>query len=200
MEGHSAPLSGRDIAAAFGWWRDAGVDMDFSDAPQAWLANEADRDAPPPLPAAFTAAPRAEAEAGPAQTVRIGGDPAQWPGTLAEFQQWWQNEPSLDFGQVRTRVPPRGQGLGAVLAHHVRLVGPERLIAFGSGILPLFGHDPAQSAQSSLLFNHEGGSTPLLPAFELAAIASRPARKARFWQKWLEFSGVERELDGILNA
>jgi DNA polymerase len=80
------------------------------------------------------------------------------------------------------------QGLGAVLAHHVRLVAPRRLIAFGTNILPLLGHDPAQIAATSLRFNHEGVMTPLLGALDLATLAGGPARKAGLWRRWLEFS------------
>lgn len=252
MEDVPTPLSAQDLAAAVGWWRDAGVDLDFVDEPLRWLAPEQATDAPLPLPAAFTAArPQAEAEA-PAE-IAIGGDRAGWPATFEAFRDWWLAEPSLDSGQVRARVAPRGpkgaalmilvaqpeatdsecllsgpegaflgvmlqamgirpeeayvasalprhtplpdwdalgaQGLGAVLAHHIHLAAPQRLLVLGSGILPLLGHDPAQSAQTSPMFNHEGRRTPMLPAFELAAIAARPARKAGFWQKWLEFSG-----------
>lgn len=249
----ASPLSGADIVAAFGWWRDAGVDLDFSEEPQRWLAAAEPADAPPALPAAFAAAAAAAPRevAAPVATT-IGGD-AALPGDLSAFREWWLAEPSLDEGQVRGRVPPRGEagapwmvivaqpevadtdillsgpegsllsamlsamgiapeqvyvasalarhtplpdwdalgrrGLGRVLAHHVSLVAPQRLIVFGSGILPLFGHDPAQSAQTSTAFNHDQGRVPMLSAFELSAIAARPARKAAFWQKWLEFTG-----------
>ncbi len=255
MEGTTTPLSGADVAAALGWWREAGVDLDFTDEPQHWLA-EPEVEAVPVLPAAFAAAaaaaPREEAPQGP---TTIGGDPGQWPTTLPDFANWWLNEPSLDDGQVRGRLAPRGEagaewmvlvaqpeaddeaaqtllsgaegsllsamlramgiapeqayiasalprhtplpdwssfasrGLGRVLAHHVSLVAPQRLVVFGTGILPLLGHDPTQNAQTSGFFNHERGKVPMLGAFELAAIAARPARKAAFWQRWLEFVG-----------
>ncbi|MBC2666266.1 hypothetical protein H7F51_12125 [Novosphingobium flavum] len=252
MEGPTPQLTPQDVAAAFGWWRDAGVDLDFSDEVLPWLTADKDDDAPAPLPAAFTA-PRAQIEAQAPSEQKIGGDRAAWPTALEHFADWWLTEPSLDAGQVRGRVPPRGparaplmvlvaqpeptdgesllsgpegvfltamlaamghapeqvylaaalprhtplpdwdrlgaQGLGGVLCHHVRLAAPQRLLVLGSGILPLLGHDPAQNAQISPLFNHEGWTIPMMPAFELPAIAARPARKAGFWNRWLEFSG-----------
>jgi uracil-DNA glycosylase len=79
-------------------------------------------------------------------------------------------------------------GLGEVLAHHIGLVAPQRLIAFGPSILPLLGHDPAQIAKTSLRFNHEGSNVKLFGALDLGTLATKPARKAGFWQRWLEFS------------
>jgi len=257
MEGTVKPLKVEAMAAALEWWRDAGVDRDYVDAPVQWLA--ADELAEPALPVAFGGAlARAEpvAPATTAQRPLIGGEPAGWPADLASFAQWWLAEPSLDGGQVRGRVPPRGaagaecmvivaqpapddreqllegregaflsamlaamglpaksvylasalprhtpvpdwsmlaaDGLGAVLAHHIALVAPQRLIVFGTGILPLLGHDPAQSAKNSAIFNHGGLNIPLLGALDLGVVADRPARKANFWQRWLEFSGSYR--------
>ena len=89
----------QQIAAAQGWWREAGVDQAFVDDPQAWLAQPSaehpvetaapERPAPPPPPA-------------------IGGERAGWPGELAAFHRWWLDEPSLDVGVASPRVPPRG--------------------------------------------------------------------------------------------
>lgn len=256
MEGQVQPFRTGDIAAALAWWRDAGVDLDFTDDPVRWLADKDDAAlaAPPApaLPAAYVAPRRAEPET-VASAVRIGGDRSAWPADLAAFAPWWLAEPTLDGGQVRGRVPPRGpagapvmvlvpapgpaetelltqgaeasllaamlqamgiapeqaylasalprhmalpdwdslraQGLGEVLAHHVALARPERLIVLGSSILPLLGHDPAQIAKTSLAFNHENYSVPILGALDLGTLAARPARKANFWQRWLDFAG-----------
>lgn len=84
------------------------------------------------------------------------------------------------------------RGLGAVLRHHVKLVAPRRLLVFGEGVLPLLGHDPAQSAQNSAAFYHEGQTIALLGARELGSLA-RPAWKARFWRDWLDWTGTETE-------
>ena len=79
-------------------------------------------------------------------------------------------------------------GLGAVLLHHIALVAPQRVIAFGANVLPLLGHAPTQSTAPFPQIAHEGFSCALLPVGDLAMLLERPAAKARFWQRWLEFS------------
>jgi len=250
---HRAGLRPADISSALGWWREAGVDFDYTDAPIAWLSAATDDSAPLP------AAPRARAEPeAPADlpTVPFGGNRDGWPGSLADFPAWWLTEPTLDEGQAGQRVPPRGaagaalmvivpqpeaedaghllggaegrlleamfaamgldatrvyvasalprhtpladwsglaaRGAGAVLSHHIGLVAPERLLVFGSTILPLLGHDPTHSAQTLRAFNHEGRSVPLLAARDLGALLARPAWKSGFWRTWLDWTGQER--------
>lgn len=80
------------------------------------------------------------------------------------------------------------QGFGALLGHHVKLVAPGRLIALGSNILPLLGHDPAHSPAVSRVFNHEGMTIPLLSGKALAALLERPRWKAGLWQGWLNWT------------
>lgn len=80
-------------------------------------------------------------------------------------------------------------GLGEVLARHIALAAPRRLIVFDGNILPLLGHDPANSAQTLREFNHEGRTIPLLPAMDLGVMIDNPRRKASFWQRWLDWTG-----------
>ncbi|MDE1915394.1 MAG: hypothetical protein KGJ57_08860 [Sphingomonadales bacterium] len=111
----SAPIAPA-ISGALDWWREAGVDMGFTDTPRQWLAPRADPDAPQqrpatPLPAAFAEA-IAAANAPAAQSVEerplIGGDPAAFPQDLAAFDAWWLSEASLDGGHIEGRVAARG--------------------------------------------------------------------------------------------
>ena len=81
-------------------------------------------------------------------------------------------------------------GLGGVLAHHVALAAPQRLMVFGRDVSSLLGHDPTQVAQSSLRFNHEGLNLPLAFAPALEALLERPALKRRLWARWLEWTGT----------
>ena len=86
-------------------------------------------------------------------------------------------------------------GLGAVLVHHIDLVAPKRLITFGRNVAALISspirHDLPNSAETSPQLNHEGTSVPLLAATGLDMLLSKPRGKARFWARWLEWTGTE---------
>lgn len=245
MDNRPNPGLSADIAAALDWWREAGVDLDFSDSPVDWLTppERIEEEAPLAIPVRATAV-----EELAAPTVAQ----ADLPSTLEAFAGWWLTEPTLDGGRGGGRVAPRGpagaelmvivpdpeagdrdillsgplgrlldamlaamgvpgdsiyrasalprhtpmadwadmarQGIGHVLRHHIGLVRPKRLVAFGSNILPLLGHDPAHSSAVLTLFNHEEGNIPLLAARELAALRERPRWKAGLWQGWLEWT------------
>jgi DNA polymerase len=94
------------IATAQEWWREAGVDLAYTDDAQAWLAAVSAEESGPVSPADVSPAPRHPA---------IGGDPSAWPRDLAEFQRWWIADASLDAGGTHPRIAPRGQE-GAPLA------------------------------------------------------------------------------------
>jgi DNA polymerase len=79
-------------------------------------------------------------------------------------------------------------GFGNVLAHHVGLVRPKRILAFDGNNLPLTGNDWPNTPESLLRFNHEGQSIPLLVARGLAALLERARWKAGLWQGWLEWT------------
>lgn len=81
-------------------------------------------------------------------------------------------------------------GLGALVAHHIFLAAPKRLMVFGSGVSSLLGHDPANIAPNLSVFNHEGQSLPLLTAMDLAALLARPRTKAGLWQRLLDWTGT----------
>lgn len=80
-------------------------------------------------------------------------------------------------------------GMGEVLAHHVALAEPSRLLLFGrGGVLALLGHDPAQLATRPLEFRHAGGSLPLMVAPALETLKERPALKGGLWTRWLDWT------------
>lgn len=106
----SRPPLAEAIAAAQAWWRDAGVDLAYSDEPHGWLAEPAEKAGAaqtPPRPA-----PVAEE---PVARPLIGGDRAAWPHDLAAFRQWWLDEPTLDHGGTSPRVGPRGDAGAPVM-------------------------------------------------------------------------------------
>ena len=78
-------------------------------------------------------------------------------------------------------------GLDAVTAHHVRLVAPARLVAFGSGLAPMLGSSPEQPLRE---INHSAGTVPVLSSEALDALMDMPRLKARFWRRWMEWSAT----------
>lgn len=101
-----------ELAAALDWWREAGVDHDFHEEPENWLAGgdapdagtvtqqpvAKPKDLPPPPP-------RGPA---PVQLDPIGGGGAKFPATLPDFHKFWLTDQSLDFGGTGPRILPRG--------------------------------------------------------------------------------------------
>jgi len=81
------------------------------------------------------------------------------------------------------------QGYREVLSHHVQLVAPRRIVAFGVNILPLLGHDAAQDPAAVEFFKLEGSSVPLLVSEGLDSMMAMPRLKARFWRRWLDWTG-----------
>jgi DNA polymerase len=79
-------------------------------------------------------------------------------------------------------------GLGKVIARHVALVRPKRLLVLGRNILPLCGHDPAQPAAALTFFNHEGGRVPVLAEVGLDRLLANAQLRARLWKRWLDWT------------
>lgn len=150
--GPQAPLA-RDIAAALDWWREAGVDHDFTAEPHDWLAPVTPAAAP--APAAFTPPPS------PAPPPQPAIERTGWPQDLAAFADWWISEPSLDGGHVSGRIPPHGcQGAAMmVLVDQPEAADGAQLLSGEQGrlvdaILSALGIDPAQAYFASLLPRH----------------------------------------------
>lgn len=79
-------------------------------------------------------------------------------------------------------------GLAAVLTRHIELAAPERIIAFGSNILPLLQHGASHSETSLREINHSGSSQPIMVSEGLDSLMAMPRLKARFWRRWLEWT------------
>lgn len=94
----------------------------------------------------------------------------------------------------RTPLPDWNQlaaeGLADLVTHHVKLAAPKRLLTFGSNILSLLGHDPANKPGDLPEINHDGRILPLLAAMDLAALLARPRAKAGLWQRLLDWTGT----------
>jgi hypothetical protein len=101
MDKRSPLTLAEQVSAAQDWWREAGVDSDFADAPHNWLEKPAE---PVDEPLEAAAPPR------PAQPdiPPLGGPASTWPQTLADFAPWWLANELLETGGAASRVPPRG--------------------------------------------------------------------------------------------
>lgn len=237
------------LAAAEAWWREAGVDCGFEDAPRNWLAPVA-----PPPPETGPSAVRAAAGLPEAPPPQIGGDPSSWPRDLAAFADWWLTAPTLGAAGDGRRVPPRGphgaplmvlvaqpeaddgerllsgpqgrllaaivaalghaldecylasvvpahvgpidwalladRGMAAVLAHHVTLAAPRRVLVLGREIVSsLLMHGSAQASPAPSYFHHASWMLPVACATSLQGLLDRPGRKAGVWRTLLEWTG-----------
>lgn len=80
-------------------------------------------------------------------------------------------------------------GHGAILAHHIELAAPERLMVFGRSILPLLGHDPAQAAPLPGEFAIQGCKLPLLVSYAPGRLIANARQRAGLWRRWLDWTG-----------
>jgi DNA polymerase len=90
----------QQFAAAFDWWREAGVDCTFLDDPRDWMPAAATE------PESGRSAPTRRKAPEPAEPPPP--EPVTVPDDLAAFQSWWMTAPELDDGRCTGRVAPRG--------------------------------------------------------------------------------------------
>ena len=253
------PSVPEELAAAMDWWRDAGVDHDFSDDVTAWLqspdalSNETPQEAAPERPQSPLLERKASPEAPttPA-SARVDFFADAKPKSLEEFREFWLTAPGLDAIGPRGRVPPRGTdtaelmvlvvdpeerdtdtllagpqgrllerilgstgtamesvyfasalprhtpmadtaalaagGLDTVLAHHIALAAPKRVLAFGVGLTALLGQNTATGDSSLPDVNYTSPTPDTLLSEGLDALMDMPRLKARFWRRWMEWS------------
>jgi DNA polymerase len=93
-----------------------------------------------------------------------------------------RHTPMADWSEVASR------GLGEVLMHHVGLVMPERVIAYGNNIPSLLGNDLPHSAAPLARIEVGEALIPLLVVRSLEGLLARPGWKADLWTKWLEWT------------
>lgn len=86
-------------------------------------------------------------------------------------------------------------GLGAILLHLLGLVRPRRLLVLGRGILPLLGHDPAQSPaaikQTSIQAAAGNLAVPTLAGFAPDRLLDNPRQRALLWRQWLDWTETD---------
>ncbi|WP_232730052.1 uracil-DNA glycosylase family protein [Novosphingobium kunmingense] len=82
-------------------------------------------------------------------------------------------------------------GLGSIVAHHVALASPQRILVLGGNVSSLLGHDPAKRDGFLPFSGHDNRRIPALVAPGLAALATRARGKARLWQTLLDWTGAD---------
>jgi DNA polymerase len=80
------------------------------------------------------------------------------------------------------------RGHADVLLHHLALASPKRLIVFGSSILPLLGHSPAQGPPAVSEMAIQGRTLPLLASYAPERLLENPRLRKGLWQRWLEWT------------
>jgi DNA polymerase len=80
-------------------------------------------------------------------------------------------------------------GLDAVVLHHIALAAPKRILALGTNIPPLLGLGPTKDILSLREINQNARSIPLMVNEGLESMMTMPRLKARFWRRWIEWSG-----------
>ena len=146
---------GQSLEAALAWWREAGVDYAFSDAPLDWLAAAAP--APASKAVQSPAPPPTRAAPPVPEAAPIAADRTNWPAILADFAPWWLAEPSL-APRGLARVPPSGPANPALMVL-VPMPAEDDDGALLSGkagrlldaMLAAFGVDPARVYRASAL-------------------------------------------------
>jgi uracil-DNA glycosylase len=167
----SNPDLAREFAAVLDWWREAGVDCDFVDAPTTWIDASGAAE-PGSQPAQESRAIAAANDPGAPFSREAGNAPGRvapasalapashpipkesLPTDLAAFQQWWMQEPALDEGRTGQRIPPRGpRGAGLmVLVPEPEVGDRERLLSGPQGRL-LEGFFQATKLDPDLIYH-----------------------------------------------
>ena len=80
-------------------------------------------------------------------------------------------------------------GMDEITQFHVNLVSPQRVLALGAGIPPLLGHGLTNDLSLLREINQTSRSIPLFVSEGLDAMMAMPRLKARFWRRWIEWSG-----------
>lgn len=79
-------------------------------------------------------------------------------------------------------------GMDAVLAHHIALARPKRLLVLGTGLAGML--EGGQSDQPLREINYVAGKVPVMVSETLDAMMDMPRLKARFWKRWIEWSAT----------
>ncbi len=91
-----------------------------------------------------------------------------------------QHQPLADWAVLQA------SGLGDVLAHHIALVAPRRLLVLGNDILPLLGLEKRQGVREIPL---NGTAVELLASVAPDNLLENAKARANLWRRWLDWTG-----------
>ena len=162
------PSLARQMAAAFDWWRDAGVDYGFCDDATVWLypdaadmetTGAADHAEPALTKRDFSYDGDLARGADPAPAIDLLGESP--PTSLEEFHRFWLESLGLDTIGPRGRIAPRGAERAEVmiLTVHPEETDRENLLSGPQGallanFLVAAGIDAGQAYFASALPRH----------------------------------------------
>ena len=81
------------------------------------------------------------------------------------------------------------QGLGTILAQHIALAKPERVVLLGTGLPILLGHGVDAPPEDFTKIDSSAGKLPLLATFAPDRLLGHARQRARLWQRllnWME--------------
>ncbi|GGD54890.1 uracil-DNA glycosylase family protein [Croceicoccus mobilis] len=93
-----------------------------------------------------------------------------------------RHTPAPDWRQLHE------DGLGELLRHHVALARPRLLAVFGRDTVRMIAPERFDGSAMTGSISLEGGEIPLIAGYPLGVMATRPQRKALWWQCWLGLS------------
>ncbi|MCL6251857.1 hypothetical protein M3P36_12495 [Altererythrobacter sp. KTW20L] len=79
----------------------------------------------------------------------------------------------------------QAEGMGAVLAHHIQLAAPRRLLVLGNDILPLLGLEKRRGVHQVPL---SGTAMELLSSLAPDNLLANAKARASLWRRWLEWT------------
>ena len=79
------------------------------------------------------------------------------------------------------------EGIGAVLAHHIALARPERVILFGGALPLLLGHAADQAPARFTHIDSSTGKVPVCTSFAPDRLLNHAPQRARLWHRLLDW-------------
>lgn len=79
-------------------------------------------------------------------------------------------------------------GMDAVLAHHIALAAPQRVLVLGTGLSTYLIPEEDEHLRE---INQTVVNTPIMVSETLEAMLHMPQLKVRFWKRWIEWSASQ---------